>query len=317
MLMIILCITSVIVLIISIVLFIKASNIKITKTEIIQQNEKKISDLNTKIEATESILQEKKQHESELESRLNCLNVSIYSKAQDITDLNNQLLEMQNKEQQALEDFKAMTSSAKDQFFAVLEEDYDKKVKQYENDKGLLNSEIDALTSTLRARVILQQQERKVKKNQDAYCITCPLVDRADVEELKRLRTQLSKPRILNMLIWQTYYQKPLTTLCTNMLGNKTVTGIYKITNQIDNMSYIGQSKDIATRWKDHCKCGCGIDTPAGNKLYTAMEEDGLWNFSFELLEECKAEDLNEKERNYIDIYDTKNNGYNSTVGNK
>ena len=317
MLMIILCITSVIILIISIILFIKASNIKITKTEFIQQNEKKISDLNTKIEATESILQEKKQHESELESRLNSLNISIYSKAQDITDLNNQLLEMQNKEQQALEDFKAITSSAKDQFFIVLEEDYDKKVKQYENDKGLLNSEIDALTSTLRARVVLQQQERKVKKNQDVYCIPCPLVDRADVKELKRLRTQLSKPRILNMLIWQTYYQKPLTTLCTNILGNKTVTGIYKITNQIDNMSYIGQSKDIATRWKDHCKCGCGIDTPAGNKLYTAMEECGLWNFSFELLEECNAEDLNEKERNYIDIYDTKNNGYNSTVGNK
>ena len=317
MLMIILCITSVVVLIISIILFIKASNIKITKTEIIQQNEKKISDLNTKIEATESILQEKKQHESELESRLNSLNISIYSKAQDITDLNNQLLEMQNKEQQALEDFKAITSSAKDQFFAVLEEDYDKKVKQYENDKGLLNSEIDALTSTLRARVVLQQQERKVKKNQDVYCISCSLVDRADVKELKRLRTQLSKPRILNMLIWQTYYQKPLTTLCTNILGNKTVTGIYKITNQIDNMSYIGQSKDIATRWKDHCKCGCSIDTPAGNKLYTAMEEYELWNFSFELLEECKAEDLNEKERNYIDIYDTKNNGYNSTIGNK
>ena len=119
------------------------------------------------------------------------------------------------------------------------------------------------------------------------------------------------------MLIWQTYYQKPLTTLCTNVLGNKTVTGIYKITNQINNMSYVGSSKDVATRWKDHCKCGCGIDTPAGNKLYTAMEEYGLWNFSFELLEECKVEELNEKERNYIDIYDTKNNGYNSTIGNK
>lgn len=47
------------------------------------------------------------------------------------------------------------------------------------------------------------------------------------------------------------------------------------------------------------------------------MEEYGLWNFSFELLEECKVEELNEKERNYIDIYDTKNNGYNSTIGNK
>ena len=294
--MIILCIISIIILIIAFILFKKANNIKIVKTDLIQENENKIAELNGQIEAANSLLHEKKQH---------------------LSDLNNQLLEMQREEQKSLDDFKAITSAAKDQFFLTLEEDYDKKVQQYENDKQLLNNEIDALTNTLRVRVILQQQERKVKENKDKYCIPCSFVDRADIKELKELRKQLSKPRILNMLIWQTYYQKPLTTLCTNVLGNKTVTGIYKITNQINNMSYVGQSKDIATRWKDHCKCGCGIDTPAGNKLYAAMEEYGLWNFSFELLEECKVEELNEKERNYIDIYDTKNNGYNSTIGNK
>ena len=315
--MIILCIISIIILIIAFILFKKANNIKITKTDLIQENENKIIELNEQIEVVNSLLHERKQHLSDLESHLNELNMSVYSKAQQISDLNNQLLEMQREEQKSLDDFKAITSAAKDQFFLTLEEDYDKKVQQYENDKQLLNNEIDALTNTLRARVILQQQERKVKENKDKYCIPCSFVDRADIKELKELRKQLSKPRILNMLIWQTYYQKPLTTLCTNVLGNKTVTGIYKITNQINNMSYIGQSKDIATRWKDHCKCGCGIDTPAGNKLYTAMEEYGLWNFSFELLEECKVEELNEKERNYIDIYDTKNNGYNSTIGNK
>lgn len=28
--------------------------------------------------------------------------------------------------------------------------------------------------------------------------------------------------------------------------------GIYKITNQINNKSYIGQSIDIKRRWRDH-----------------------------------------------------------------
>ena len=119
------------------------------------------------------------------------------------------------------------------------------------------------------------------------------------------------------MLIWSTYYQKPMTALCNRVLGTKTVTGIYKITNQINDMCYVGQSTDISRRWKDHAKCGLGIDSAAGNKLYQAMQEYGLHNFSFELLEECSREDLNEKEKSFIEIYNSKNFGYNITKGNK
>jgi hypothetical protein len=58
-----------------------------------------------------------------------------------------------------------------------------------------------------------------------------------------------------------------------------------------------------------------GIDAPAGNKLYDAMQKDGVWNFSFELLEECPRASLNEKEKEYIEIYDSYNLGYNSNRG--
>ena len=34
-------------------------------------------------------------------------------------------------------------------------------------------------------------------------------------------------------------------------------------------------------------KCGCGIDAPASNRLYKDMQDFGLWNFTFELLEKC------------------------------
>ena len=119
------------------------------------------------------------------------------------------------------------------------------------------------------------------------------------------------------MLIWQTYWQKPLKALAANILGNKTVVGIYKITNTKTKECYIGQSVDIAKRWADHAKCGLGIDTPQGNKLYKAMMEYGIYSFSWELLEECPKEQLDEKEKYYIDLYDAYNYGYNSTKGNK
>ena len=119
------------------------------------------------------------------------------------------------------------------------------------------------------------------------------------------------------MLIWSTYWQKPMTALCNNVLGTSIVTGIYKITNQETGECYIGQAADVAKRWKDHAKCGLGIDTPAGNKLYKAMQEYGIWNFSWELLEQCERVDLDEKERYYIQLYKSYEFGYNSQRGNQ
>ena len=64
-------------------------------------------------------------------------------------------------------------------------------------------------------------------------------------------------------------------------------------------------------------KCALGIDTPVGVKLYQAMKENGPENFTFELLESCPAAQLNEKERFYIDLYQSNIYGMNITKGNK
>jgi group I intron endonuclease len=119
------------------------------------------------------------------------------------------------------------------------------------------------------------------------------------------------------MLIWQTYWQKPMTALCNQVIGTAIKSGIYKITNIKTKECYIGQEVDIAARWKQHAKCGLGIDTPPANKLYKAIQEYGIWNFSWEVLEECSTKDLNEKEKYYIEAYKSKEYGYNSISGNK
>lgn len=92
--------------------------------------------------------------------------------------------------------------------------------------------------------------------------------------------------------------------------------GIYKITNLITNKSYIGQSVDIEKRWKaeqrvaliesDHC-----YDYP----LQRAFRKYGIENFSFEIIEECSVDLLNEREIYWIAQYDTFYNGYNQTLG--
>ena len=88
--------------------------------------------------------------------------------------------------------------------------------------------------------------------------------------------------------------------------------GIYKITNNINNNSYIGQSINIENRWIHH------KNYPKENghyPLYLAFEKYGIENFSFEIIEECKPEELNEKEIYWIKYYNTFNQGYNQTEG--
>ena len=92
--------------------------------------------------------------------------------------------------------------------------------------------------------------------------------------------------------------------------------GIYKIENQINHKCYIGQSRDIQVRWRDH------ILTSKNHKsegyhypLYCAFRKYGIDNFSFEVLEECLIEELNDKEIGYISIYNSFFDGYNQTIG--
>ncbi len=89
--------------------------------------------------------------------------------------------------------------------------------------------------------------------------------------------------------------------------------GIYKITNLINGHCYIGQSVQIQRRWKDHRAAAFNENSKAYQyPLYRAIRKYGLENFSFEVIEECSQEKLDEKE-----IYWIKNLNpvYNQTEG--
>ena len=215
-----------------------------------------------------------------------------------------------------------------DKDYQAKEEEYDNLLKElynnYDEEQDSLldqiqeeQSKLDYLRSTRAAAIQAQIKEKEIKEQLSFYCLQPTANELDDIKALERVKPNLHQPRILCMLIWSTYFQKPMTALCNNVLGTAVVTGVYKITNQETGECYIGQAVDVAKRWKDHAKCGLGIDTPASNKLYKAIQEYGIWNFSWELLEKCDKELLNEKEKYYIELYDSKNYGYNSSIGIK
>lgn len=92
--------------------------------------------------------------------------------------------------------------------------------------------------------------------------------------------------------------------------------GIYKIENLINGSCYIGQSINIYKRWQDEKEAAFNPKHGAYNyPLSCALRKYGIENFSFNILEECKREDLNKKEIYWIARYNSYNNGYNQTPG--
>ena len=171
-------------------------------------------------------------------------------------------------------------------------------------------AELEKIQATRVAAIEANLREKKIEEDLSFYCLQIKETELTDIGILESIKPKLNNPRILSMLIWQTYWQKPMTALCNQVVGTATKCGIYKITNIKTKECYIGQAVDIAARWKQHAKCGLGIDTPPANKLYKAIQEYGIWNFSWEVLEECSTKDLNEKEKYYIEAYKSKEYGY-------
>lgn len=90
--------------------------------------------------------------------------------------------------------------------------------------------------------------------------------------------------------------------------------GIYKITNKLNNHSYIGLSTKLEERWKYH-QTPYNQERESNKTLYKAFAKYGIENFTFEILEECSIKELGEREKYYIAKYDTYHNGYNMTSG--
>ena len=92
--------------------------------------------------------------------------------------------------------------------------------------------------------------------------------------------------------------------------------GIYKIENLMNNHSYIGQSKNIEQRWRKEKQVAfCPTAHEYNYPLSIAFRKYGIENFSFEIIEECDIEQLNERERYWICYYNSFYNGYNQTLG--
>lgn len=189
-----------------------------------------------------------------------------------------------------------------DNFSAQVEE---KKVEISDAEEILEN-----LRLKVAAAVAADKRALEIKEKENFYKLNLSIEDLQEIAKLRQVVPHLKSPEALNKVIWKCYYEKPTSDLIGRVIGSGVHIGIYKITNLVNHMTYVGQSNNLAERWRQHIKRGLGADTPTRNKLYPAMIEYGVENFSFEVIEECSPAQLNEREQYWQQFFEAKTFGY-------
>jgi group I intron endonuclease len=90
--------------------------------------------------------------------------------------------------------------------------------------------------------------------------------------------------------------------------------GIYKITNKIDDKVYIGKTKNFKKRWQQyHYDYTNRRSRSLNSYIMNAMLKYGLESFEFSIVELCAIGECSKRELYWMDFYDScnLNKGYN------
>lgn len=158
-------------------------------------------------------------------------------------------------------------------------------------------------------------RERQLQEQSEFYTINLSQSEIDDLLMIKELSPRFNNRELLNKIVYESYIKRPLQEMIKRVLGGRSPSGIYKITRKSTGEIYIGRAVAVDKRWTEHVKMAFSIGSIAHSTLHTIMEKEGVWNFTFELLEEVPKDQLNEREKYYIDFYDSKNFGLNQRNG--
>lgn len=179
-----------------------------------------------------------------------------------------------------------------------------------------IRNELTTLQNQRNNVIMAFKAEEELENNQKFHSFSLSIDDKEDITILKELVHRMRKSAPIYKLIWSEYYQRIYSEMADRVLGKEKITGIYKITHIPTKKCYIGQAVDIRTRWANHIKTALHVDGGAAHaRFHDALGELGLENFTWEVLEQCTKERLNEREKFYIEFYQSNDWGWNSNKG--
>lgn len=231
----ILVIISIICLTCAFVLWTKAKQLKVQKSEKQQEYEKQLKNLQS---AINGLNDEKLKLLSEINERKK--------------DIDQEYEREKSRIDEQVQLYKNNSDYASEQYIACLEKQYAKAEQKYDagmqkiKDESLeVQNSLQKLRDALAAGMRAQLREQEKEDNINFYKIVISDNDISDIKMLNNLKQNFHQPVVISKLIWSTYFQKKVSELCSRVLGTKTVCGIYKITNLKTQQCYIGQSVNV------------------------------------------------------------------------
>ena len=289
-----------------------------------------------KLKATQKLDIETKQQNIELKKEFDILNAAfnkVQIQAKEATNALEQL-EQQSKKaadifyeknmeiaqsnlEKSLEKFSLEIEKEKEEyqkdFLQMLEENtnnFNKAIEERQARIKSLDEKFARQQAIVNAAIEANKRAKEIEEQSNFYRLQLSDIDIKEIAELRSIIPKLRNAEPINKVIWKVYYEKPYTDLVGRVIGSGQHTGIYKITNTANNMCYVGQAANLADRWKQHIKRGVGAETPTRNKLYPAMQEYGVENFTFEVIEECDRSLLDKQEDYWQNYFKAKEFGY-------
>lgn len=233
---------------------------------------------------------------------------AIYKKSWELANE-----KMSNASEAMSKQYEQAKQTAENDYLETLKDcanSFTSQINDKKNELKKVQDELTDLVQKLNCAVEANKRAEEIKQKQDFYRLQLTTIDLDEIKRLREVEPYLREKEPLNKVIWKVYYEKPYTDLIGRVVGTGIHTGIYKITNIENQMCYVGQAVNIADRWKQHIKRGIGAEAPTRNKLYPAMLEVGVENFTFEIVEECDKSKLNEREDYWQEFFHAKDFGY-------
>lgn len=307
----------------------KINNIrKLTIKEITKQELQKIIEEQEKLEAFYNDEEKRLEREFKL-------------KAEEIINITNKLNTMRVEGKKAVDaDLLQYRKQELDSIRLSLNKHFDEEMMQLQKIKETVEKEqvewiaekymereniqeqITALNNELsdyeKKREVINKQilmERELKEKADFYRIVISDYDIEDLKLISQIEQNFHNKEVLNRAVFDTYIKKPMSEMIKRVLEGRSPSGIYMITNTLTNEIYIGRAVSIDKRWQEHCKSCFNLGTIAHSTLHTRMAKEGIWNFTFQILEEVPKEKLSEREKYWINFYHSKDYGMNEKAG--
>ena len=89
------------------------------------------------------------------------------------------------------------------------------------------------------------------------------------------------------------------------------ISAVYKIINTITGDFYVGSSKNVKLRWKQHKRLSVW-NRYKNNQMYLDMRKYGTDKFDFQVIAEVEQDSLKEMEQRFIEMLKTTYNNYNA-----